>query len=217
MFFADSVKTPKARQVRAPAWPLFESFLSDPRVASFCGSSSCAARAILDKIDFSAARKIVEFGPGSGALTRPLLTRLEPEGRVLALEVNQDLVSYLEDSLSDPRLQLLHESAESVKRVCDSSSMRPDVILCGIPFSFLPEATTRSILRQSASVLSASGKLVLYQAWAPPFLPSRVLKSELTRHFQVVSTENVLRNFPPLQIMTCSGARAEALIQPRSA
>ncbi|MBT6145114.1 MAG: ribosomal RNA small subunit methyltransferase A [Gemmatimonadetes bacterium] len=47
---------------------------------------------------------VVEIGPGRGALTRPLLGHLD---RLVAIEIDRDLVAHLREDLADPRLHLV--------------------------------------------------------------------------------------------------------------
>ena len=57
----------------------FRQFLRSPRsIGAVLPSSPALARVMLAPIDFSTAQAIVEFGPGTGALTREIAARLAP-------------------------------------------------------------------------------------------------------------------------------------------
>jgi 16S rRNA (adenine1518-N6/adenine1519-N6)-dimethyltransferase len=64
-------------------------------------------RNVLDKIITTMAPAdddhFIEIGPGQGALTRPLLTKV---ARLDAIEIDRDLAKYLESEINDPRFHL---------------------------------------------------------------------------------------------------------------
>lgn len=55
--------------------------------------------------------RVVEIGPGRGALTRPLLARVD---RLVAIEIDRDLVAHLQAELDDPKLQVIEGDVLSV-------------------------------------------------------------------------------------------------------
>jgi 16S rRNA (adenine1518-N6/adenine1519-N6)-dimethyltransferase len=70
-------------------------FLSDPRILA----------RIVDALAITSADTVIEIGPGRGALTEELLRRA---GRVIAIEVDRDLVPILRARWADdPRLQVV--------------------------------------------------------------------------------------------------------------
>jgi 16S rRNA (adenine1518-N6/adenine1519-N6)-dimethyltransferase len=69
-------------------------FLHDPGVL----------KRIVDAIDPSRGDAVVEIGPGEGALTRPLLERLD---RLAAIEIDRDLAAALAREFPPDRLSLL--------------------------------------------------------------------------------------------------------------
>src|SRR5215471_5733218 len=71
-------------------------FVRSPRtVGAVSPSSQALARAMLAPIDFGAARTIVEFGPGTGAFTGEIASRLAPGSRYLGIELNAGFVREL--------------------------------------------------------------------------------------------------------------------------
>jgi len=69
-------------------------FLHDPGVL----------QRLIDAIDPAPGDAVVEIGPGGGALTRPLLGRLE---RLTAIEIDRDLAAQLEREFPSERLRVL--------------------------------------------------------------------------------------------------------------
>lgn len=82
------------RTIRPPARKRWgQNFLTDPN----------ALRAIADALGEPAGEKVIEIGPGRGALTRVLLDR---GFEVEAWEIDPMLVAFLREELDDPRLTL---------------------------------------------------------------------------------------------------------------
>src|SRR5207248_9261151 len=64
-------------------------FLREPaRVGAFVPSSPALAQAMLSGCDLKSARAVVEFGPGTGAFTRPILERISRQTTFFALELD---------------------------------------------------------------------------------------------------------------------------------
>ena len=167
-------------------------FLRNPReLGSILPSSRFLTRALIDEIDFSSARRIVELGPGTGVFTREVLRRLSPTGRLLALETNQSFVSRLGHDLQDPRLDVAHVSAERVQQVVRERGWSDaDVVISGIPYALLPRQTTAQIVHSSWGALAPGGLFVGYQY-------SPYLRPFLRRIFGNFRMKLVLLNVPP--------------------
>ncbi len=179
-------------------------FLRNPReLGSVLPSSRFLTKALVDEIDFSAARRVVELGPGTGVFTREVLQRLPGTGRLLALETNQSFVSRLRVELPDPRLDVAHLSAERVHdRVRECGWSDVDVVISGIPYALLPRQTTARIVQSSWGALAPGGLLVGYQY-------SPYLRPFLQRIFGNCRMKLVLLNVPPAVVFVSRKAPAE--------
>ena len=186
-----------------PPRSLFRNFLRDRNVASICGSSHYAVQAVCNQIDFSTANRIVEFGPGTGALTFPLLARMKGNARLIAFETNLSLANSLARTVTDPRLNVFNDSAEYIDGVCSKPGCRADVVISGIPFSLMNPDTVETIISKTMSAVSPGGRFIIYQAWLPPLFSTKSLQRRLRNYFTIKSVGRVLLNFPPLEIITC--------------
>lgn len=139
------------------------------------------------------ASLVVELGPGTGGTTRALLSAMDPTARLLAIDVNEDFVSLLQ-RICDPRLISHHGRAEDLEYALDDYGfLRPDVIVCGIPFSAISRGDGRKILRAVWSALAPGGRFVAYQM--------RGHLEQIGRSvFGVPHVEWELRNVPPLRV-----------------
>src|SRR5579883_2753644 len=89
-------------------------FVRSPRtVGAILPSSPALAEAMLAPIDFGRARTIVEFGPGTGAFTRAIASRLASDARYLGIELNAAFVSTLRQEF--PQLDFVHGSVTDLR------------------------------------------------------------------------------------------------------
>jgi 16S rRNA (adenine1518-N6/adenine1519-N6)-dimethyltransferase len=77
-------------------------------------------------------RRVLEIGPGRGALTAPLLDRFD---RVLALEVDPDLARSLDDRLSDSGLEVRVADALNDPLEPIAASEAPWQVASNLPYS----------------------------------------------------------------------------------
>jgi phospholipid N-methyltransferase len=166
-------------------------FFRHPRMlGSIVPSSRFLIKQLLEPINWSRARVIVEYGPGVGGITAEVLRRMRADGALIAIEMNPDFVSYLRASIKDPRLQIVEGSADSVDEILRRFGYtRADYIISGIPFSTIPAPVRESILRKTCAVLEPGGAFLVYQ------FSTRVLQ-DLKRIFGYVG-----RKFEPLNVL----------------
>src|SRR3712207_6476049 len=135
-------------------------FFRHPRMlGSLVPSSPFLIKRVLRRIDWSSARVIVEYGAGVGTFTSEILRRMRPDAVLVAFETNDEFVQYLRESLRDPRLQIVHGSADQVGTVLQQLGRGPaDYVISGIPFSTIPEGVRESILRATREALRPRGR-----------------------------------------------------------
>ena len=148
-----------------PALLFLKGFIDHPAmVGSIIPSSPALVREILDPVDWSAVRLFVEYGPGVGTFTRPILDRLPPDARLIVIDTNIDFVRYLRSDISDHRLRIVHGSAENVGQIIrDNGFSEADYILSGLPFSTLPAGVADSISAETEKALRPGGTFLIYQ------------------------------------------------------
>lgn len=140
-------------------------FLKHPRMlGSLIPSSRFLIEQVLRKVDWKQARVIVEYGPGVGTFTREILDRMHPDATLVVIEMNEDFVGFLRRSIRDPRLHVVHGSAEEAAGVLAGlGHAKADYVISGIPFSTMPEEVRLSILRTTRSLLAPRGAFLVYQ------------------------------------------------------
>lgn len=174
-------------------------FFEDPKgVAALTPSSPATVARIAARVATGDAGLIVEYGPGSGVLTRALLERLRPEGRLVAIEAHAGLARRLSDSSEDPRLSVVHDTAARVREILDDLGLGPaDWVFSGIPFFWLSPEEAREIVSSTHAALAPGGAFVTYQTF---YQPADRLRVHVERCFGSLRCELDLRNVPPYRI-----------------
>lgn len=205
-------RTDGTRRARAA---FVREFLRDPTgTASMIPSSRKLTERMIEGIDLPACRSIVEFGPGSGVMTRVMFEHLPKgwtvaeggAGTFIAIEFNPRMARLVAREF--PRAVVVAESAASIERVCAERGVAPgtlDAVVSGLGWAaFEPEMTTQ-ILEATARTLRPGGHfrtfayhigLVKRNAWH--------LRAELRRLFTHVECGRaVWANLPPAFVYRC--------------
>jgi phospholipid N-methyltransferase len=161
-------------------------------------SSPFVVDAVLKQVDWDKARVVVEYGPGVGTFTTRVLERMRPDAILIALEINSDFCRFLTDSVRDPRLKLVQESATEVQAVLTRLGFdHADYVISGIPFKTLPHAMRGTIVRNTHSALKPEGSFLVYQL-------SSVVLPYLQQVFTKVSRDSSLLSFLPARMFYCA-------------
>ena len=179
-------------------WGMFlRQFIKHPgMIGSVIPSSRMLVDSMLEGVDWQRTRLFVEYGPGVGTFTRPILDRLHPDATLLAIDLNLDFVAYLEAEIDDPRLRIVHGSAADVRRfIKEAGYAQADYVLSGIPFSTLPEGVGEAICAETRSVLKTGGAFLVYQY-------SGYIRRLLSPLFDETVDRVEWRNIPPCRMFT---------------
>ncbi len=174
-------------------------FLRHPNMlGSVIPSSRFLVDQVLEPIDWSRARVIVEYGPGIGTFTGEILRRMRSDAHLVAIETNRDFVRFLTRTLPDPRLRVVQDSAAQVQAVLERLALpAPRYIISGIPLGSMPDPVRADIVVKSRAALEPGGAFLVYQFTA------RALPT-LQRTFGDVRRSFERRNFPPAQLFLCT-------------
>jgi phospholipid N-methyltransferase len=174
-------------------------FLRHPNMlGSIIPSSRFLVDQVLQPIEWGRARVIVEYGPGVGTFTAEILRRMRSDAHLVAIETNRDFVRFLQRTLPDPRLHVVHDSAAEVQPVLERLALpAPRYIISGIPLGSMPEPVRSDIALKSRAALEPGGAFLVYQFTA------RALPT-LQRTFGEVRRSFERRNFPPAQLFLCT-------------
>jgi phosphatidylethanolamine/phosphatidyl-N-methylethanolamine N-methyltransferase len=192
-------------------------FIRKPsQVGAVAPSGRALARRMLKDVDFNAASVIVEFGPGTGAFTREILSRLQPRTRFVAIELSELFADRLHAKF--PSLHLhrgsVTEVASAVKGLgVEQPAGSVDAIISGLPWASFSETLQRSILDATLPVLKPGGVLITFGYAVSTIMPAskRFTRKLLPEYFESVTrSRSVWMNFPPAFVLTCRKAGGEA-------
>jgi phospholipid N-methyltransferase len=178
-----------------------KTLLKDKNVASIAPTSSFGIGKIFRLMDFAKADVIVEYGPGGGCITRPMLKKMKPNARLIVIETNDDFADHLEQSIDDPRLEVVRDSAENIESILAQRGIKEaNYILSGIPFSLFDVEKKDRILVATKNALGESGSFIVYQFLLSPGDRKQDIKRKLNQHMHIVNADYEMLCLPPIRI-----------------
>ena len=195
---ARTLKSPRRLQRRrdrrspSPKWQFLRGFLKNPvMVGSIIPSSRVLIDKMLDPVDWATTRLFVEYGPGVGTFTKPVLERLAPDATLVTIDTNPDFTHYLKEAIDDPRLVAVTGSAADVEKIlADRNLGDADYVLSGLPFSTLPPGVGDAIAAATSKVIRPGGAFLVYQ-----FSPK--VRDFIQPHFEPIKRGFEWINVPP--------------------
>ena len=155
----------EARRSPSPHWQFLRGFLKHPvMVGSVIPSSRILIERMLKPVDWENTKLFVEYGPGVGTFTRPVLDKMGDDSTLIAIDTNPDFIKFLRKSIDDPRLVAVTGSAADVEAIiAEHGFEKADYVLSGIPFSTLPPGIGEDIARATSEVIRPGGAFLVYQ------------------------------------------------------
>lgn len=175
--------------MKAPKF-LSESIRNFATIGAVAPCSPAAAEKMVRSIDFMKARTIVEFGGGTGPVTKEILKRAHPDARIFVFEINNTFVETLRN-INDPRLTIVHASAaDAVAQLQKYGVSHAEYVVSTLPLAVLKDDVVENIFRAIKDVLKPGGLYMQIQ-YAP------FLKKKIEKEFGKVKTLFVALNVPP--------------------
>lgn len=154
-------------------------------------SSQATINGMLTRVDWATCKLVVEYGPGVGTFTKPILARLPADAKLIAIDTNAHFIDHLKETIRDPRFKPVLGSAADVEAIVERAGFgEADIVISGLPFSGLPEPVAKSIVEASYRVLKPGGGFLTYQY--------RLIARRLTEAvFDRMDTKVTWANMPP--------------------
>jgi phosphatidylethanolamine/phosphatidyl-N-methylethanolamine N-methyltransferase len=185
--------------------------LKDPKnTGAVAPSSPFLAKEILSHWPSSPKATIVEYGPGTGAITKQLAKKLGAEQSFLGLEMNPMFIKHLNKILPD--LPMANSSAEDIAIETEKRGLsKADLIVSGLPWANFNPSLQESILAATAENLAEGGVFSTFAyVHALPLPRARQFAGRLRKAFKEVNVSQVIwRNLPPAVIYHCSQEKLE--------
>lgn len=195
----DDEATPPAGAVRGGGDMLtfLRGFVRDPKgVASVIPSSRWLERHVIRNARAESAKCVVELGPGTGGMTRRMLSTIGPQARMLAIELEPAFHAHVRSTIPDARLSVELGSAERLEEFLAARRLpAPDAVISGIPFSTMPADVGDRIAAAIGRALAPGGRFVAYQ-WTPVVAERTIpYLGEPLREWEPL-------NVPPMRVFT---------------
>jgi phospholipid N-methyltransferase len=146
---------------------------------------------MLAPVRWDEVRLFVEYGPGVGTFTRPVLERLPAGAKLIAIDTNPDFIDYLKKDIDDDRLIAVTGSAADVQKIIEANGFdHADYVLSGLPFSTLPPGVGAAIGEATAKAIRSGGAFLVYQ-----FSPK--VRDFIAPHFERIERGFEWINVPP--------------------
>ena len=193
------------RRSASPKWQFLRGFLKNPvMVGSVIPSSRVLIEKMLKPVDWESTKLFVEYGPGVGTFTRPILELLPADATLVTIDTNADFTTFLKESIDDQRLVAVTGSAADVAKIlADRGLGKADYVLSGLPFSTLPPGVGDAIGEATAKVVRPGGAFLVYQ-----FSPK--VRDFIAPHFDRLDRGFEWINVPPATLFWAWKKNGEA-------
>jgi len=182
--------------------------------ASLLPSSPFLVDAMVASAPLTHAHCVVEFGPGTGVVTKAILKALPKDAHLHAIELDGELLKTTTRLIDDERLRPIHGSAADAAAMLKASGCKhASAVFSSLGLALMHDALRGSIVDAARDVLSPEGIFVQYQ-----YVHGRAVtyqfgqgfgrfngKKYLRQYFREIKSKVVIPNFPPALVYTCKG------------
>jgi phospholipid N-methyltransferase len=159
-------------------------------------SSQSMSRKMSEFIDTNHDVIIVELGAGDGVITKHILDKMSPKATLFVFEINPELCEMI-SKIKDERMILINDGAQYMQIHLEKHGFdHADHIISALPFTILPHALTKEILKISHQMLKKYGL----------FIQMHYSKTKIDMYqsiFSKVVVSYVPLNIPPGYVFKC--------------
>jgi phospholipid N-methyltransferase len=171
-------------------------FWRDKRVVgAISPSTRFLGEKMVENVDFDNTKLIVELGPGTGVFTDIIIDRMAEDAKLLVFELNDSFYDSLNNRINDPRVQVIHDSAEFIEKYLEDGE-KMDAVISSLPLMVFNEDLRKKVVEASHDVLKPDGKYIQFQY-------SLQSKKLLESVYKNVTVKFTMKNFPPAFVYTC--------------
>ena len=133
-------------------------------IGAIASSSSHVIQRVVSRIN-NKPLLILEQGGGNGVMTKALLKKLSPYGKLIVIENNEYFIKNLQQ-IDDVRLEVFPGTVQEFYNTRLDTTNDIDYIISSIPFSFLSQNDREMIVRKSYEALSKNGYLIIFHQYS---------------------------------------------------
>ena len=172
-----------------------QAWIRKPRqTASIVPSSHYLGRLMAAQIDPLGGR-VMEFGGGTGALTREIIATGLPVADLEVVEINETLAHNLRAGF--PGVSILQAPAQSVLAQSAGGAGGYQCVISGLPLLAMSKMLQKAILEEAFRLLRPGGAVIQFTYSPRPPVPER-LTSLLGLRAERIGT--IVRNVPPATV-----------------
>lgn len=167
-------------------------------IGAISPSSRALAELLVEAAAIRNASFVIEFGPGTGAITEAITDELSYSAELLAIEKNPIFCSILRERF--PQLIIVEDSAVNAGvHLREAGIEECDAVICGLPLASFDDQLQDEIVGAAYRVLRKGGKFVAFSYIHSPFLPQggKIRDTLLKRFERVEKSRMVWNNLPP--------------------
>lgn len=150
------------RDSHAAAWLFFKRWLADPRAMGSVAPSSAVLRRLIGRnIICGPDQVVVEFGGGTGAVTRAILESGVPADRVISFEIDGELAGFLRGRHPDITV-FEADCRKAAELLGERLTGKVGTVVIGIPMITFPLDFQRTVIDTTFRILPPGGRFLLY-------------------------------------------------------
>lgn len=180
-------------------------FVSHPReVGALSPSSANLARHLVSSVDWGSTTTVLEYGPGTGAITEQIVLQLPNQTQFFAIEISSKFAGVLRKRFPD--VCVLEGSVGKVKNLCETQGVdQVDAIVSGLPWAVFSDDDQTTYLDATMQVLRPGGQFITFGYLQGLLLPAgRRFRKKLAGYFsEVCVSKPVWGNLPPAFFYCC--------------
>lgn len=172
----------------------FKQWLRSPKsMGSVIPSSRFLAKAVAAEVAWQPGQYIVELGGGTGAISQGLIERGIPRDRLVVIELDGALHSYLKERL-DGCLVIQGDATRLEEILARHKIGEIGTVISGLPMVGMPDTFQKAIIDQGFKVVRRGGYMLQYSYSPVAPVPAKKLgiKARIARF--------VLLNVPPAYV-----------------
>lgn len=159
-------------------------FLKAPQtIGSIAPSSKYLGKLMTS--DISSNAKVLELGPGNGAITAQFISTLKSPAQLTLIELDPELATICRSRFTGATVV-----TGDIEKILSEDQQTYDVIVSGIPFAALPKAKRLALFQLISKRLNLGGTFVMFQY-------SLTSRTELRNIFSSVHIRFTPWNIPP--------------------
>ena len=186
-----------------------KTFAKSPRkIGALMPSSESLARAMVDRLDWANIKTVIEYGSGTGAITKAILSNINDSHKFVAIEANKKFAELFTSRFPDVNLKV--DSVANIGNICAKETInKVDCIISSLPWAAFTKKEQEKYLSATLSVLNPESTFTTFCYLQSLATPAEIrFIASLKRHFEEVKqTAIVWKNVPPAAVIRCSGLK----------